>query len=456
MPMPVKYKESGKWLRANPTVASLKRGPWWRMYGDPVLNRLEERVISANQNLKAALARYDEARALVGVAQSAYYPSALGVVNGNRQKQSGTAANQFQHSIFNDFLLAINFNYEVDLFGRVRNSVVAAKANAVASAADLAAIDLSLHAELAADYFALRGDDIAQRILDQTVVAYEKALYLTRKRYQGGAAPIADVDQAQYQLDNAKTLAADVRLQRAQLEHAIAVLIGESPSTFNLPATVVKFASVTITPNLPSGLLERRPDIAEAEYLVQSANANIGVVRAGFFPDINLAAVIGYESAALSRLIRGPSLLWSLGPTTASALLNNGSMPLVTQLIFDGGKTISLTKQACAQYYEAVAKYRQTVLVAFQEVEDSLVAVRRLDQEKKSQAAATAAANRSLAQAWYRYRGGLTTYLDVVIWQDQALQAQLSDINIKTRRQVASVQLIKALGGGWEQHDLRC
>jgi NodT family efflux transporter outer membrane factor (OMF) lipoprotein len=305
-----------------------------------------------------------------------------------------------------------------------------------------------MHAELANDYFALRGDDAAQRILDKTVIVYERALYLTRKRYEGGADPVGNVDEAQNQLDTAKTQAADMHLKRAQLEHAIAVLIGEDPSSFSLKPELKKNKLVTINPQLPSTLLERRPDIAEAELKVQAANYNIGVARAAFFPAFNLSATIGFESANLGNLLTRPSLVWALGPTAASALLNNGNQPVLSQTIFDGGRLIALSNQAYAQYCETVAEYRQTVLTAYQEVEDSLSALRQLDRENKTQTLATSAANRSVNQALTRYKDGLTTYLDVVIIQNIALQAELSTIDIRTRRQIASVQLIKALGGG--------
>lgn len=453
MNIPVAYKESDGWVPANPNAAALGHGPWWCMYGDPILNALEAQVINANQNLQAAVARYEEARAVLAVQRSALFPNVLGVFNMNRVNTSHDIANVPMVSQFNDILFSSNITYEVDVWGRVRNAVAAAKSLAAASAADVAVINLSTHAELANDYFALRGDDASQRVLDQTVVVYEKALYLTRNRYQGGVSPISDVDQAQNQLETAKTLAADMQLKRAQLEHAIAVLIGQSPSMFSLAAAPSKIKWVTVNPGFPSVLLERRPDVAEAELKVQAANANIGVARAAFFPIISLSAAIGLESDKFSTLFNKNSLVWALGPTTSSALLNNGSLPLVTQTIFDGGRLIALSKQATAQYYEAVANYRQTVLTAFQEVEDSLVALHQLDRENHTQTLATIAANRAMNQAMLRYKGGLTTYLDVVTTQNLALQAELSSIDVYTRRHVSSVQLIKALGGGYSSLD---
>jgi NodT family efflux transporter outer membrane factor (OMF) lipoprotein len=425
------------------------------MYGDPKLNSLEEQVECANQNLKAAIARYDEAYAAVCVARSAYFPNVTGVFNASRSQDSGTVANKVAVPLFNDFTAAANFNYELDVFGRVRNMVAAARSQARASAADVAVIDLALHTELAMDYFAIRADDAAQRVLDETVIAYKQALYLTQQRYKGGAAPIEDVDNAETQYETAKTKAADNRLKRSQLEHAIAVLIGKTPETFTLKPELPKTKIVTIAPTLPSTLLERRPDIAEAEEYVMAANANIGVARAAFFPDFNLTGGIGYESQSLAKLFRGPSLIWAMGPNILSSLLNTGALPLATQTIFDGGKLIGLSKEACAKYYETVANYRQSVLVAYKQVEDYLVAIHQLDQERKTQTAATSASERALTQAFYLYKGGLTTYLDVVVIQNIALQNELNSITVNARRQIASVQLIKALGGGW-QDNLNC
>ncbi len=448
---PVAYKEKGPWLHATPKSAALDRGPWWQMYGDPTLDSLEAKVICSNQNLKAALARFEEARAVLAEQRSAQYPSIVGVFNSARYGTSSNVANPAPTTVYNDQVLSANATYEVDVWGRVRNSVANAKSLAEASAADLFALDLSIHAELAKDYFSLRGDDAMQQVLDKSVTVYEKQFYLIHKRYKGGASSIADVDQAQSQLDNAKTLAADMHLKRSQLEHAIAVLIGEPPAVFSLATALPQAKKVTIVPQLPSTLLERRPDIAEAELKVQAANYNIGVARAAYFPAFNLSAGIGFESTSLGNLLSKPSLTWALGPTAASSLINNGNSPLITQTIFDGGKLVSLTQQAWAQYFETVANYREAVLKAYQEVEDNLTALRQLDKENMTQTSASFAANRAVKQAMFRYKEGLTTYLDVVVIQNIALQAELSKTNVQMRRQIASVQLIKALGGGYQK-----
>jgi len=321
----------------------------------------------------------------------------------------------------------------LDVWGRVRNLVAAADDRAKASAEDLAALNLSLHAELATNYFALRGNDENQRVLDETVRMYKKAFLLLRNRYQGGASPPLDMDLAETQLKTAETLATNLRLQRAQLEHAIAVLIGESPSNFSISLERNGMKAVSIDPNVPSILLERRPDILAAEQRMKAANADIGVAKAAFFPTISLDGLLGFESRSLAKLIQMPSLFWSIGP-------------LATMTLFDGGRIAAFVRAADASYFEAIANYRQTVLIAFQEVEDSLIAIHRLNQEMASQQAAVKAANRALHHALKRLEGGLITYLDVVVVQTIALQAELANINIRTQRQIASVQLIKAIG----------
>lgn len=451
MIIPADYKESGEWLEATPRRAELNKGPWWEMYDDPILNALEERINVSNQNLKAAVARYENAVALANVARSYYYPTVTAMGNASRQKESGNSANVAPVLVFNDVLIGSNISYEIDVWGRVRNAVSKAESIANASKADLMAIDLSLHAQLAALYFTIRGDDAALRILTETVEMYGKALYLTQQRYKGAIATVADVDQAENQLETAKTTLANFRLQRAQNEHAIAVLIGEAPALFSLEPTKAKNKWVTVIPPLASTLLEQRPDIAAAEQLVQAANANIGITRAAYFPNFNFTGGIGFDSDTLAKLIRAPSLLWAIGPSSVVTVFNSGSLPLALQTIFDGGKIRSLTEQAWALYFEAVANYRQTVLTALQEVEDNLVAVRELDQENETQTKAKNAAERALQQAMYRYKGGLITYLEVVVSQNIALQAELAVVDIRARRQVASVNLIKALGGGWTE-----
>jgi hypothetical protein len=334
--------------------------------------------------------------------------------------------------------LSADFSYEVDAWGRVGNAVTSSRATEQASIADLAALDLTTRAELASDYFSLRGADRQSELLDQAVADYAKALQLTQNRYNGGAASMSDVAQAQAQLETAKTQAADIRLQRAQLEHAIAVLIGKPASSFHIDATPLSADMLppAIDPGLPSALLERRPDVAAAERRMAAANAQIGIARAAYFPVFSLSAMGGFESTSAPSWIEAPSHLWSLGP---SALLT----------VFDGGRRSALTDQARSTYDETVANYRSSVLNAYREVEDSLAALHQLELENASESAAVAATQNALQQANFRYKGGITTYLEVVVAENAALQAQLSAASIQTRRMNASVLLVKAVGGGW-------
>ena len=445
MPIPDHFKETGTWVAIKKTPPQGAPGPWWHIFNDKTLNELEEYVIPANQDLKAAFARYQEASALVEVARAGFFPTSEGLFNAARQKTSVTVANPSSMPIYNGVLAGADLSYEVDVWGRIRNLVSQSQDLAKASEADLAAATLSLHAMLASNYFSLRGADEAQRILDTTVVAYQKALYLTKQRHSGGASPIADVDEAATQVENAKTLAADNRLKRAKLEHAIAVLIGRFPADFSLPPASLPPRFVTVAPDLPSTLLGRRPDIAAAELRVEAANANIGVARAAFLPAFNLSSIIGFQSQSFSNLLTKPSLFWSLGPASALTLIK----PAGSMTLFDGGKLLGQLRKANASYFETVAEYRQTVLKSFQEVEDNMVAIRRLDQQNKSQSAAVVFAKRALVQSNHRYAGGIITFLEVVVIENTALQTELAAVNIRTKRQIASVQLIKALGGGW-------
>jgi NodT family efflux transporter outer membrane factor (OMF) lipoprotein len=433
---PLAYKEAGDWIEAKP-ADDAARGPWWQAFGDKRLDELEDEVTTANQNLKAALARYDEARAALGVARADYFPTVTGNAGASRQKLSGTTANVSGHRGFNDFLLGANASYEIDLWGRVRNEVAAAEGKTEASKADLADIALSLHAELAADYFALRGFDAMQDILDHTIEVDRKALDLVRERLKGGIATAGDVAQAETQFENAETQDSDMRLQRAQLEHAIAALTGKVPANFSLaPMPIGNSKPPPIDPGLSSQLLERRPDIAAAERLAFAANAEIGVARAAWFPAFSLTGGGGYESAAASNWLNAPSLFWSLGPSAVVTL-------------FDAGRIESLSDEARGAYEESVANYRQTVLSAYQEVEDNLAALHHLDEEAKSAEAAANAARRALTQENNLYFGGAATYLDVAVTQNQALQADLALASIRARRMAAAAQLVKAIGGGW-------
>ncbi len=434
------YKELDGWKVAEP-ADNVDRGKWWEMYNDPQLNELEEKVTAANQNLKLALAQYDEAHAAASAVWAAYFPSVTGNVGYGRQLTSSTAVTSNAGVLFNAFSTGVALNYELDVWGRVRNLVAAGEAREKASAGDLANVDLSLHAEMASAYFTLKGYDAAQVVLDEAVAAYQKALDLTQRRHKGGAADAADVDQAIVQLDTAKTQSADTHLKRAQLEHAIAVLSGQVPTGFSLAAMPSSIAVTppAINPGLPSSLLERRPDIAAAERRVVAANADIGVARAAYFPTFSLTGGAGFLSSESSRFLTSPSSFWSLGSSAAVSL-------------FDAGRISALSDEARAAYDASVASYKQTVLSAYQGVEDNIVALRQLETESESQNSATRAAKRNLQHAKERYVGGIVTYLEVVIAQNSALQAELNSYDIQTRRMVASVQLVKAMGGGFNMH----
>ena len=443
-PVPA-YKEAappsaaGEWKLAAPEDAAA-RGRWWTMFHDDDLDALEAQLSTTNQSLKAQLARLEEARAQTRIARSAWFPTITADAAATRAQTSIYTASYTPGAARtgNSFSAAGDLSYEVDLFGRIRNTVANARASEQATAGDSASLDLSLHAELASDYFTLRGLDIEQRLLDRTVADYAHALALTENLYHGGAAAISDVQQAQAQLETARTQAEDTRLRRAQTEHAIAVLVGQEASGFTLSARGDdNFWSLPdVAAGVPSELLERRPDVAAAERRVAAANASIGVARAAYFPVLDLAGTVGLLGTSTANVIGAPARFWSIGPQL-----------LLT--VFDGGLHAAQSAQAHATYDEQVANYRSTVLTAFQEVEDNLVALRQLQLEKVSEAAAVDATQGALDQANLRYKGGLVTYLEVVSTENAALAARLAAADIEIRRATATVLLVKALGGDW-------
>jgi NodT family efflux transporter outer membrane factor (OMF) lipoprotein len=440
VPATAQYQELDGWKPAQP-MDQVPRGEWWQLYGDPQLDELERKAGAANQNIKAAFARLQQARADTRIARADLFPNLTGSASAERAHISPNSPSYLPGKPVtgNDFNLEGDVSYEIDLWGRVRNEVASAKASQRASAADLASLDLSIRAELAMDYFNLRSADAQQLLVDQAVRDYKESLKLTQNLFNGGAAPLGDVAQAQAQLENAMTQAADVHLQREQAAHAIAVLVGENPSAFHLPTNPLPIDVVPppIDPGLPSALLERRPDVAEAERHVAAANAQIGVARAAYFPQFTLNGTAGFNSVKASNWISAPSRFWSVGPQ-------------LTVPLFEGGRLVAQTDRTKAQYEEQVADYRNAVLTAYQDVEDSLAALRQLEQEAQTVSAAVTAAEVALQQANYRYRAGAVTYLEVSSAETTALQTELSAANIQTRRLNASVTLIKALGGGWQ------
>jgi NodT family efflux transporter outer membrane factor (OMF) lipoprotein len=410
------------------------------MFQDADLDALEAQLSTTNQSLKAQLARLEEARAQTRFARAAWFPTLTAQASATRGEASEYSPGFVpgKPRTGNAFVLTGDLSYEVDLFGRIRNTVAGARANQQASAGDLAALDLSLHAELASDYFTLRGLDIEQRLLDRTVADYARALELTQNLYHGGAAAISDVQQAQAQLETARTQAEDTRLRRSQTEHAIAVLVGQQASSFTLPAREEDaFRTLpALNAGVPSQLLERRPDVAAAERRVAAANAGIGVARAAYFPTFNIFGSAGWQSGHSDTWLTAPAQMWSLGP---QALLT----------VFDAGAHAAQSAQAHASYDEQVANYRATVLTAFQDVEDNLTALRQLQLQSISQAAAVTATQGALDQANLRYKGGIVTYLEVVSTENAALAARLAAADIEIRRATATVLLVKALGGDW-------
>lgn len=436
---PAAYKELDGWKLAAPSDRE-PRGRWWTIYQDPSLDALESQVADANQSLKAAFARLQQARAQTRIARAAELPNLAADAGATRFQTSVNSPNFVpgEPGTVNDFSVGATLSYEIDLFGRVRNTVAGAEAGEQASAGDVAALELSLQAELASDYFLLRGLDAQQELLDRTVADYARAFKLTENLYQGGGAAVSDVQQARAQLERARTQAEDTRLRRVQTEHAIAVLVGRQASGFHLDPRPIEavVAPPAIDPGLPSQLLERRPDVAAAERRVAAANAAIGVARAAYFPVFSLAAALGLESTATGNWIQAPSRFWSVGP-----------QGLLT--LFDAGLHRAQNAAARAAYDEQVANYRASVLTAFQDVEDSVAALRQLERESVSEAAAVSAAQAAFDQASFRYQGGIVTYLEVVSTENAALAARLSAADIQTRRMAASVLLVKALGGDW-------
>lgn len=440
---PPAYKElPPNWKAAQPSD-QIAKGKWWEIFLDPQLNALEDQINVSNQNVKAAQAQFEQARAAVRFNRSFQYPTVTGGVSATRNRLSSNRPNGRLSPTknFTDLQTPVDASYEADVWGRVRRTVEAARATAQASAADLESVSLSLQAELASDYYQLRALDAEEALLNSTVTAFEKALELTENRYRGGVASQVDVAQAQTQLETTRAQAIDLAVQRAQFEHAIAVLTGQPASTFSLASAPLSSAPPVVPVGLPSELLERRPDIAGNERRMAAANAQIGIAKAAYFPTITLSATGGFESTSLSNWFNGPSGFVSAG---ASALVT----------AFDAGRRRAVTDEARAAYDLFVANYRESVLGAFQDVEDSLAALRFLEDEAKTQDAAVAAAEHSLALSTNRYKGGVTTYLEVITAQSTALTDQRVAVQITGRRMTACVSLIKALGGGWNAADL--
>ena len=446
---PEQAKVTDGWKTAEPKDDRV-RGKWWELFGDTNLNAIEEQVNRSNQTVVASFDNFLAARAVVKQSRSELFPTVTFQPSVTRQRQparTGQAgdlarSNNVGASTFTEFILPLDATWEPDFWGSIRNTIKSNKLQAQSSFANVESLLLTVQAEAASDYFQLRALDSEQRLFDTTVVAFEESLRLTQARHDTGIASDQDVAQAETQLDTTRAQATDLGIQRAQLEHAIAILTGRAPSVFSISTNSEVGKPIAIPFGVPSELLERRPDIAAAERVTAAANAQIGVARAAYFPTITLTGSGGYESTSAGSLLSGPNLLWSIGAAAA-------------ETIFDAGKRKAVTEQAWATYYSDVANYRQTVLSAFQDVEDNLSSLRLLSKEIGEQDAAVAASQRFLNLANDRYKLGIDSYLNVITAQTTLLNNQRTAINLRSSQMTSSVQLIKAVGGSWDQSELK-
>jgi outer membrane protein, multidrug efflux system len=428
------------WKPAQPS-AHLPKGAWWEVFGDPELNRLEEVATARNQQLAAAYANLQQARAQLGVARSAFWPQIAATPEAFRQRisqnQSLGAASSSRGSTFNTFSVPLDASWEIDLWGRIRRSVESARASLAASVDDLESSKLSIQAEVAIDYITLCTLDAEQRVLEATTDAYRRSLQLTQNRRKGGIATDLDVSQAETVLTGTEAQIPAVQLRRATTLHALATLCGHDAISFSVTAsTNIALVAPGIPLGVPSELLERRPDISAAERRVTAANAEIGVATAAFFPSITINGLAGFQSIDAAKLFDWESRVWSIGPSL--------SWP-----IFTGGRNRAQLEFARAGYDATVANYRQTVLSAFQDVEDQLFAQRLLQEQYEKETAALKSARRSVEISMTKYKGGVITYLDVVIAQSSALSHEQTVVQLEGQRLAAVVSLIKALGAGW-------
>jgi len=439
---PPAYKESANWKPAQPNEQQLG-GNWWEIFQDPELNTLEEQINVSNQNLKGAVAQYQESRAALRYVRADYYPTVTVSPSATREKYSSNRppSSTFDGLTFNDFVLPVNFSYQANVWGRVSRNVESYREQAQATAADLAVVNLSMHATLAVDYFAARTLDAEEKLLRDTVAQYQQAYHLNEDRYQGGLGSEVEVEQAKTILQTTRAQLVDVGVARTQYEHAVAVLVGRAPADFTLPPLPLTTPPPSIPVGVPSELLERRPDIAAAERRVAAANAQIGLAEIAYYPLVNIVGSVGFESGSTTTLLQGPGAMWSVGAAVA-------------QTLFDGGRRRAATDEAKASYDSSVASYRQTVLTGFQQVEDNLAALRILEQEAGVQTSAVEAAQRSLDLSNARYEGGVTSYLEVITAQNADLSDELTAVNILGRRMASAVLLIEAIGVGWDRSTL--
>jgi NodT family efflux transporter outer membrane factor (OMF) lipoprotein len=439
--VPAGYKEAAEWKPAQPQDAA-GRGEWWEMFGDPTLDSLIEQVEISNQTVLAAEAQFRRAQAIVAASRAAYFPTFTANASITRSRSpTGVIGGTTAGRTITNRTASLDAGWELDLWGRLRRTAEASEASAQASAADLAAARLSSQAALASNYLLLRTLDAQKRILDETVAAFQKSLELTRNRYEAGVAAKVDVVQAETQLKSTLADSIDLGVQRAQLEHAIAVLVGKAPSALAIAPAPLSVKMPPVPIEVPSALLERRPDIASAERLVAAANAQIGVAKAAYFPSLTLSGSYGSRAGDAATWFTAPSTFWAYGPALA-------------QSIFDAGLRRAQTDQAIAAYEATVAQYRQTVLAGFQEVEDNLAALRVLEEEAKVQEEAVRAARESVVLTTNQYKAGIVSFINVVAVQAAWLNNERAAMVVLGRRLVAAVTLLKALGGGWSAEEL--
>jgi NodT family efflux transporter outer membrane factor (OMF) lipoprotein len=434
------YKESGDWKPSEPNDI-LSRGPWWKIFNDDALDALEVQIDISNQNVKAAAAAFEQSRALVAQARAGFWPTIAATLGAQRQNSPGfvtntgvpATASRSQTTV----TAGVSGNWDIDIWGRIRRSTESQVASAQASSAALAAARLSAQAELATDYFELRAQDQLQKLLDDTVEAETLSLHITESRYKFGVAARADVVTAQTQLLSSQAQQVNAKIQRAVLEHAVAVLVGKQPAEFTVAPSTMRSDVPTVPAGVPSTLLERRPDVAEAERRMASANAIIGVTKAGYFPDLTLTGQDQYSSSTFSHLIRNSNRVWAFGPELA-------------QTLFDGGLVRAQVRGARAAYEGTVDTYRQTVLTSFQQVEDDIVTLRVLEQEGVIEDETVKAAREAEALTLNQYKAGTVPYSSVITAQTTRLAAEETALQVLSNRLQASVALIEALGGGWE------
>ncbi len=433
---PAKFQDQPGWKTANPQDSQI-RGDWWEIFGDSDLSALERQVGTANFSLQIAEASFTQAREQITINRASLFPGISVGPSISTNRISSHNPTGLPGYTYGDFNLPISSSWDADFWGRIRHTIAAARELYQASSADLENARLQLETDLAVDYFETRALDAQKKILDDNVVAYAKALQLTQNRFEGGVASKAEVAQAQTQLDQTQAQDIDVAVARAQYEHAIAVLIGKVPEGFHIAQRELSEEPPAVPVGLPSQLLERRPDIASLERQVASANEQIGIARAAFFPDLVISATGGLQAGSIVNWFTWPARYWSAGPQ-------------LVQTIYDAGRRRAQLRIAQANYDATIAQYRQTSLTAFQEVEDNLSTLRILEQEQAKQHEATVAAQNSAALSVNRYKGGLVTYFEVITAQTIALTNERTEVDLLRRRMDASVQLIRALGGGWD------